>query len=166
MESHSEPAASAAGEPGDPVSAAPCGPAAPAPPDPSRAARLERLVRGSKWFLHVLETARACGAPDCWVGAGALRDLVWDELHGGFRPELVKDVDAAFFDPHDLRPERDQAVEDELSRLLPEVRWDAKNQAAVHSGTSAASVSPCGRCAAPRTASRPGPRRRPRWRCG
>jgi hypothetical protein len=46
--------------------------------------------------------------------------------------QRVKDVDVAFFDPQDLRPERDQAVEDELSRLLPEVHWDAKNQAAVH----------------------------------
>ena len=100
--------------------------------DPREAARLERLVRGSAWFLRVLEATRTCGAPDCWVGAGALRDLVWDELHGGFRPDLVKDVDAAFFDPHDLRPERDQEVEGELTRLLPEVRWDAKNQAAVH----------------------------------
>jgi hypothetical protein len=82
--------------------------------------------------MGVLEAARASRAPDCWVGAGALRDLVWDQLHGGFSPERVKDVDAAFFDPNDLRPERDQAVEDELTRLLPGVRWDAKNQAAVH----------------------------------
>jgi uncharacterized protein len=101
-------------------------------PDPPQAARLERLVRGSAWFLRVLEAARACAAPDCWVGAGALRDLVWGELHGGFRPELVKDVDVAFFDADDLRRERDQGVEDELTRLLPGVRWDAKNQAAVH----------------------------------
>jgi hypothetical protein len=102
------------------------------PSQPDEAARLERLVRASSWFMRVLEAARACRAPDCWVGAGALRDLVWDELHGGFSPAGVKDVDVAFFDPHDLRPERDQAVEDELRRLLPGVRWDAKNQAAVH----------------------------------
>jgi uncharacterized protein len=100
--------------------------------DRLEAARLEGLVRASEWFMGVLDAVRACGAPDCWVGAGALRDLVWDGLHGGFRSERVKDVDVAFFDPHDLRPERDQAVEDELARLLPEVRWDAKNQAAVH----------------------------------
>jgi hypothetical protein len=100
--------------------------------DRPEAARLERLVRASEWFMGVLDAARACGAPDCWVGTGALRDLVWDHLHGGFRPERVKDVDVAFFDPQDLRPERDQGVEDELVRRLPEVRWDAKNQAVVH----------------------------------
>jgi hypothetical protein len=100
--------------------------------DRLEAARLEQLVRASEWFMGVLDAARACGAPDCWVGAGAQRDLVWDRLHGGFVPERVKDVDVAFFDPQDLRPERDQAVEDELVQLLPWVRWDAKNQAAVH----------------------------------
>jgi uncharacterized protein len=97
-----------------------------------QAARLERLIRSSDWFMRVLEAARASRAPDCWVGAGALRDLVWDGLHGGFSPDRVKDVDVAFFDPHDLRPERDLAVEELLGRLLPGVRWDAKNQAAVH----------------------------------
>jgi uncharacterized protein len=100
--------------------------------DRLEAARLEGLVRASGWFMGVLDAVRACEAPDCWVGAGALRDLVWDGLHDGFRPERVKDVDVAFFDPQDLRPERDQAVEDGLARLLPEVHWDAKNQAAVH----------------------------------
>jgi hypothetical protein len=58
--------------------------------------------------------------------------LVWDGLHDGFSPDRVNDVDAAFFDPHDLRPERDLAVEELLGQLLPVVRWDAKNQAAVH----------------------------------
>jgi hypothetical protein len=94
--------------------------------------RLERLIRSSMWFMDVLEAARASQAPDCWVGAGALRDLVWDGLHDGFSPDRVKDVDVAFFDPNDLRPERDRAVEDRLAQLLPAVRWDAKNQAAVH----------------------------------
>jgi hypothetical protein len=47
-------------------------------------------------------------------------------------PAMVKDVDVAFYDPVDLRPERDQAVERALAARLPGVRWDAKNQAAVH----------------------------------
>jgi hypothetical protein len=93
---------------------------------------LEGIVRGSGWFMEVLGAARACGAPDWWVGAGALRDLVWDGLHGGFDPARVKDVDLAFFDPSDLSHERDVTVEQDLTARLPSVRWDAKNQAAVH----------------------------------
>jgi hypothetical protein len=99
---------------------------------PSAAAALERLVRSEPWLLGVLAAARACGAPDCWVGGGVLRDLVWDQLHGGFDPARVRDVDVAFYDPSDLTPEADQAVEATLRRLAPQVPWDAKNQAAVH----------------------------------
>jgi hypothetical protein len=99
---------------------------------PAAAAALERLVRGEPWMLDVLAAARACGAPDCWVGGGVLRDLVWDQLHGGFDPARVKDVDVAFFDPADLTPEADQAVEAALRRLAPQVPWDAKNQGSVH----------------------------------
>ena len=99
---------------------------------PAAAAALERLVRGEPWMLDVLVAARACGAPDCWVGGGVLRDLVWDQLHGGFDPARVKDVDVAFFDPADLTPEADQAVEAALRRLAPQVPGDAKNQGSVH----------------------------------
>ena len=37
-----------------------------------------------------------------------------------------------FFDPGDLGREREHAVEQDLSALRPDLRWDAKNQAAVH----------------------------------
>jgi hypothetical protein len=93
---------------------------------------LERLIRGCPWFVRVLEAARDCEPPDWWVGAGVLRDLVWDRLHGRFDPGRVKDVDLAFFDPHDFSEEREEAVELALAARLPGVRWDAKNQAAVH----------------------------------
>jgi hypothetical protein len=99
---------------------------------PAAAAALERLVRDQPWMLSVLAAARACGAPYCWVGGGVLRDLVWDQLHGGFDPAGIKDVDVAFFDPGDLTSEADQAVEAALRRLAQQVPWDAKNQAAVH----------------------------------
>jgi uncharacterized protein len=100
--------------------------------DRARVRRLEGLVRSSPWMLAVLRAVRDCDPPDWWVGGGVLRDLVWDELHGGFDPALVKDVDVAFHDPVDLRPERDQVVERALTERLPGIRWDAKNQAAVH----------------------------------
>jgi uncharacterized protein len=98
----------------------------------SAAAALERLVRGEPWLLGVLAAARACGAQDCWVGGGVLRDLVWDQLHGRFDPARVRDVDVAFYDPDNLTPQTDQVVEAALRRLAPEVPWEAKNQASVH----------------------------------
>jgi uncharacterized protein len=92
----------------------------------------EATVRGSAWFLRVLDVAREVDAPDCWVGAGVVRDLVWDSRGDGFDPVRVHDVDVAFFDLTDLSRDRDFAVEQALRARAPDIPWDAKNQAAVH----------------------------------
>lgn len=94
---------------------------------------LVALIRSSAWMLRVLATVRDENNPDAWVGAGVLRDLVWGERYGaGFKPDLVRDVDVAFFDPNDLSRTNDDRVTERLHRRLPEVPWEARNQAAVH----------------------------------
>lgn len=97
-----------------------------------RTRQLRRLVLGSPWFVRVLEAVRASGLPDAWVGAGVVRDLVWDGRQRSFDPATVHDVDVPYFDPSDLRRERDDEADALLHRLAPDTRWEAKNQAAVH----------------------------------
>ncbi|MGX6603385.1 nucleotidyltransferase family protein [Micromonosporaceae bacterium Da 78-11] len=81
----------------------------------------------------VLATVRDAGLPDAWVGAGAVRNLVWAERFGaGFTLDLVRDVDVPFFDPDHLDPAHDEAMTDRLAAARPDVPWEAKNQAAVH----------------------------------
>jgi hypothetical protein len=91
---------------------------------------LEAIVRATPWLVRALEAARAVDPPDWLLGAGAVRTAVWDHLHGTATP--VRDVDVAFFDPGDLSPERDAAVEQALRAAAPDIPWDARNQAAVH----------------------------------
>jgi uncharacterized protein len=101
---------------------------------------LRRIVHYSPWLVSVLRTVRESGLPDAWVGAGAVRDLVWSELYGpGFDPAEVHDIDVVFFDPDDLSRQRDSAATEVLERIWtrhpedwPRVPWQAKNQAAVH----------------------------------
>lgn len=98
-----------------------------------RADELVPILTGCEWFMDRLRDIAAVEVPDSWIGAGAIRDLVWDERFGdGFDPENVRDVDVAFFDARDLTAERDAHVEDALLARNPTVRWDAKNQARVH----------------------------------
>jgi hypothetical protein len=97
------------------------------------AATLAKLVQSCEWMMGVLATVRAADIPDAWVGAGALRDLVWGELYGsGFRPGDVRDVDVVFYDPLDLSRANDDRVTGHLQASRPEVPWEARNQAAVH----------------------------------
>lgn len=94
--------------------------------------RLTQLIRTTPWFISILETVRLCDPPDWLVGAGVIRNLVWDHLHQYQATTPLADVDVVFFDPQDVRPERDCAVQQQLAQRLPHVNWEATNQAAVH----------------------------------
>ena len=94
--------------------------------------QLSAFLLGHPWFRPVLETVRSLDPPDWFVGAGVIRSLVWDHLHGYATPTPLADVDVVFFDPADLRPIRDAEVQAQLRAVHPDVPWEATNQAAVH----------------------------------
>jgi uncharacterized protein len=97
--------------------------------DGGPALRLAEVLRRAPLLMDALGVARAVAAPQWLV---AIRDVVWDDLHG--RPLTVppRDVDLGFFDPADLSPGRDEAVERALRVRAPRLPWEARNQAAVH----------------------------------
>jgi len=94
--------------------------------------RVEEILRSTPWLIEALVAAREVNAPDWLIGAGALRNAVWDRVHGFDKPTELADIDLVFFDPSDLSPARERGVEAALRAELPGVPWDAKNQAAVH----------------------------------
>ena len=99
--------------------------------DPSLAEQLIERLQRTEWLMRALRAVATSGLPDAWIGAGVLRDVIWGQLHDGFDPAGVNDVDVAFFDPADLTAERDRAAQQQLADLA-ELPWEATNQAAVH----------------------------------
>jgi hypothetical protein len=98
-----------------------------------RVEELRPILRANAWLGNVLAHVAALDLPDCWVGAGAVRDLVWDtRFGGGFDPANIVDVDVVFFDASDLGVETEARAEDALRVADPSVKWDVKNQARVH----------------------------------
>jgi len=81
--------------------------------------------------MRALEAAAGSGLPDAWLGAGAIRDVVWGERYGRFNPSDVRDIDVAYFDPADLSREGDLVAQQALTQLA-DLPWEATNQAAVH----------------------------------
>ncbi len=82
--------------------------------------------------MRALHVARALDPPDWLIGAGAIRDVVWDSLNDRPPTAIPRDIDLAFFDPADLSETRERAIELELRARSPDLPWDVKNQAAVH----------------------------------
>lgn len=94
--------------------------------------RLRALVSGDVELMEILRAVRSVALREWVVGAGVIRNLVWDELHGYDDRTGPNDVDVAFYDPSELSRERDAAIEKRLAALIPEVPWEVTNQAGVH----------------------------------
>ena len=96
------------------------------------AADLCALIVADPWRLGVLRTVRSLGLPDWAIGAGFVRNPVWDALHGRSQPTPLPDVDVLFFDPVDISRDRETELESRLGGLMAEVPWSVKNQARMH----------------------------------
>ncbi|MBR0682175.1 nucleotidyltransferase family protein [Roseomonas eburnea] len=97
------------------------------------AADLARFVAGRPAMLDRLATVAAHGPPHAWIGAGFLRNAVWDALTGR-DPDAIPpaDLDVVFHDAADASPERDAAAEAALSAAAPGLPWSVANQARMH----------------------------------
>jgi uncharacterized protein len=94
--------------------------------------QLATILRGVPGLIGALAVARDVDAPDWLLAAGSIRNAVWDVLHDR-EPEPPRDLDVLFFDPADVTAAGDDAVEAALRAHEPELPWDARNQAGVHS---------------------------------
>jgi hypothetical protein len=96
------------------------------------AERLRGIARSSAWFMAALAAVRDLRLASWCIGAGAVRNLVWDALHGYSTPSQLPDVDVAYFDASDLAPETEAGLQRRLHAAIPGVPWEVTNQAAVH----------------------------------
>src|SRR6202008_765363 len=94
--------------------------------------RLIELVRTAAELMAALAAVRDINPAPCWcIGAGAVRTLVGDTLHGYRSPSPLGDVDLAYFDSS-APPERDAQLAPSLRDAMPALAWDVTNQAHVH----------------------------------
>jgi hypothetical protein len=94
--------------------------------------RLCALARSSEWLMPALRAVRDLELSSWCIGAGAVRNLVWDSLHDYSTPSHLPDIDLAYFDASALAPESDAALQRSLCQAMPETPWEVTNQAAVH----------------------------------
>lgn len=94
--------------------------------------RLVTLARESQWLMGALVAVRSLGLSSWCIGAGAIRNLVWDALHKRGVPSALADIDVAYFDADCLALQRDTDLQIKLTEVMPGVPWEVTNQAAVH----------------------------------
>ena len=100
-------------------------------PAPQLHRTLVDIVQSSDELMAALAAVRALGLASWCIGAGAVRALVWDRLHGYTAARRLDDVDVVYFEPAAARGQ-DAQLEQRLQTALPHLAWDVTNQAHVH----------------------------------
>lgn len=93
--------------------------------------QLISLIKSDLWMIEILTIVRDLKLNDCWIGAGFVRNKVWDEKHGKNRTAL-NDIDVIHFDQLNVSKEHDLEIEASLRNKEPNLNWSIKNQVRMH----------------------------------
>lgn len=92
--------------------------------------KIKDLLTNDPQRMRVLNIVKPLDLPDCYVAAGFLRNMVWDNLHNKTTP--LNDIDVVFYDAEDSDNVRAEATQTFLNQQYPEYIWEVKNQAFMH----------------------------------
>lgn len=95
-------------------------------------AHTEALLRADPLRMACLWAARELALPDWALGAGFVRNLIWDHLHQKAEPTPLNDIDLIYMDPSDPEGVDEREHEAWLRIRLPDQRWEVRNQARMH----------------------------------
>ncbi|MBC3882169.1 nucleotidyltransferase family protein [Undibacterium sp. LX40W] len=94
--------------------------------------QLVSLILRNAPLMLALRAASQLGLESWAIGAGAIRSLVWDHLHGFTLPTPVSDWDFIYYDATSSQLCDELSVKQYLQKSCPEFQWDVVNQATVH----------------------------------
>ena len=93
---------------------------------------IKNLIKSDTWMMQVLSAARELNLPDWMIGAGFVRNKVWDHLHGFKNHEVqTADIDLIYFDPDNKEELTEKDLDKKLAQIM-DVKWSAKNQSRMH----------------------------------
>lgn len=89
------------------------------------------ILESDQWMMDIMNIVMTLELNDSWIGAGFVRNKIWDEKHSRSRSKL-NDIDVIYYNTSDTSKEADQQIENHLKEIAPEVQWSVKNQARMH----------------------------------
>lgn len=90
------------------------------------------LIKEDKWMMNILHIAEKLNLPDWVIGAGFVRNKVWDYLHEYSKSQVdTADIDLVYYDPNG----NNQKSDEELSKKLENetgIGWEIVNEFYAH----------------------------------
>jgi len=97
------------------------------------AADIADFIAHTPRMMRCLAVLAAHGPAGVWIGAGFVRNAVWDHLSGqDTEATPLADLDVVFHDPVNASAEQDAALEVALRIAAPDLPWSVRNQARMH----------------------------------
>lgn len=95
-----------------------------------------QAIMDHEQLMHDLRRVRSLHLPQSYIGAGYIRNYIWDVLHGYDLRELHSDIDVVYYDAQDVREERDIHLEQQLREETGSSKWSVKELAGTMAETN------------------------------
>lgn len=96
------------------------------------ASQVIAVLRADPLRWRLLGAVSELNLPDGWIGAGFVRNAIWDHLHDRAPSAPKGDVDVIWHDPLCASEAEDRRYEAALRAVEPGIAWSVKNQARMH----------------------------------
>lgn len=90
------------------------------------------IIQADTWMLNCLRAVQSLQLDDWFIGAGFVRNKIWDVLHGYCDRTSLNDVDVVYFNGACLDKAADIELEQKLLAVMPDVPWSVTNLARIH----------------------------------
>ncbi len=100
--------------------------------DRQLAQQLAEIILTDEFSMRALKAVQQLELRDWAIGAGFVRNVIWDSLHGFDARTLLPDIDVLYFDRSCLAASRDREIECLLNESHPDLPWSVRNQARMH----------------------------------
>ncbi|MFA5934084.1 MAG: nucleotidyltransferase family protein [Candidatus Paceibacterota bacterium] len=90
--------------------------------------KILELIKNDNYRMDALRAVKSLNLPDWIIGAGFVRNPVWDYLHEYKEQTPLTDIDVAYFDLNNLNEEVEKEYENKLKEII-NAEWSVTNQA-------------------------------------
>jgi uncharacterized protein len=96
-----------------------------------------RFLENQPLIYSLLEVVSKLKIDNCWIGAGLIRNAIWDHLHHfPITLHASSDIDVIYFDRDNCDPKTDRQIEGRLLKMNPALPWSVRNQARMHTSNN------------------------------
>lgn len=87
------------------------------------------LVNKNEDMMRIIRIVKSLNLPEWYIGAGFVRNPVWDYLSGHEKLTPSSDIDVVYFDTKNIDETIEKEYEKKLLSIDNKLEWSVKNQA-------------------------------------